>query len=818
MAEQPTSPERYDPKVAEPKWQTYWEKEGIFAFDQHSDKEVYSVDTPPPTVSGKMHIGHAFSFSQQDFIVRYKRMRGYNIFCPFGTDDNGLATERLIEKTKNIKARNMPRDEFVKLCLKTLETELRPRYIEDWKRIGMSCDWNICYSTIDKNCQKISQREFINLYNMSRAYRKDAPSMWCPECNTGISQVECVDKELSSFFNDIIFKVEISGKEEELVIATTRPELLPACVAVFYHPTDDRYRHLKGKKAKVPLFDFEVPILEDERADPAKGTGIVMCCTFGDQTDMEWQKAHNLPIKEAITTDGKMTPLAGKYQGHDLKTARKMMIEDMKDSRLLISQTPIKHAVNVHERCGTEIEYIKAKQWFIRYLDLKDNMITWGNTLNWFPSHMKNRYDNWVNGLQWDWLISRQRFFGVPFPVWYCKKCDETILANENQLPVDPLKDTAPVAKCPKCGNTEFFAEKDIMDTWATSSLTPRLAVELMPKEVQSKIFPMSLRPQAHDIITFWLFNTTFRSNIHYNCNPWKDCMISGWALDPKGKKMSKSLGNIVEPQAMIEKYCADALRFWAASSSLGDDLPFMEKDLLTGNKMITKLWNASKFNLMHLQDFNPKEIFKAEDLEIMDLWILSRINQLIKSVTAAFDVYEYNKDKLEVEKFFWQDFCDNYLEICKDRLYNPTVRGTKQRASAQFALYNTLLAVLKLTAPIMPYITEEIYHLYFAAKEGKKSIHISSWPEYDEKFVDDEALAAGNLFVSVLQDVRRAKSEAKKSLKEPVSELLIEGKVPAETFVKMEDDLKAITKAVKVFYKKMPASSEKDYVCEIKF
>jgi len=788
-------PKHYDSKQVEPKWQQYWEKEGIFKFDKASKKPIYSIDTPPPTVSGKMHLGHAFSYSQQDFIARYKRMSGKNVFYPFGTDDNGLATERLIEKTKNVKAKNMARKDFVKLCLDALKNELRPKYIADWKRIGMSCEWSIFYTTINEHCQRISQREFINLYKMKRAYRKDAPSMWCPECQTGISQVECVDQEIPSYFNDIVFKVN----GEELVIATTRPELLPACVAVFYHPEDKRYKHLKGKKAKVPLFDFEVPILEDKRADPEKGTGIVMCCTFGDQTDMEWQKAHNLPIKEAITPDGKMTKLAGKYEGMDIKTARKMIIEDMKDQRLLISQEPIRHAVNVHERCGTEVEFIKSKQWFIKYLDLRKEMLKWGKQLKWYPEHMKNRYDNWVKGLQWDWLISRQRYFGVPFPVWYCKKCDEVILADENDLPVDPLKDKAPVNECPKCRSTEFIAEKDVLDTWATSSLTPRLSVELMPKELWSKLFPMSLRPQAHDIITFWLFNTTFRSNIHYKCNPWKDCMISGWALDPHGKKMSKSKGNVIEPQIMIEKYSADCLRFWAAGSKLGEDLPFQEKDLVTGQKFITKFWNASKFAIMHLEDY---KLQKPKKLEAFDKWLLLKLNNIIRFSTDSFEKYEYSRTKAETEKFFWQTICDNYLEIIKDRLYNPDIRGKEQRISAQYGLYNAILKCLKLMAPITPHFTEEIYHLYFAGKEKKKSIHISEWPKYDAKLKDDNLEKAGDMAIDIIQAVRKAKADKNISLGQEIKELIIETKEQKalEPFL---DDIKSTTRAKEIKFDK---------------
>ncbi len=801
-------PKRYEPKDSEPKWQKFWEKEGIYSFDPNSKAEIYSIDTPPPTVSGKMHIGHAFSYAHQDFVIRFQRMLGKNIFYPFGTDDNGIPTERLIEKTKKIKAGDMPRDKFVKLCLETLEKELRPKYIADWKRLGMSCQWDIYYTTINEHCQRISQKSFIELFKINRAYRKEAAAMWCPECQTGISQVECQDKILDSYFNDIIFKVG----SEDLIIATTRPELLPACVAVFYHPDDKRYQKYKGKKAKVPLFGFEVQIMPDEKADPEKGTGIVMCCTFGDQTDMEWQKAHNLPIKEAITKDGKMTALAGKYQGMSIQTARKMILEDLKDVRLCIGQEPIKHAVNVHERCGTEIEFLHSKQWFIKYLDLKQDMLKWGNELNWFPQHMKSRYDHWVKGLQWDWLISRQRYFGVPFPVWYCKKCDQIILADEKDLPIDPLKDKPPIKECPKCSSKEFTPEKDVLDTWATSSLTPQLATELMKdKPVYKKLFPMSLRPQAHDIITFWLFNTVVKSQLHCKKNPWKDVMISGHALDPHGKKMSKSKGNVVEPQEVIGKYSADCLRFWASGCKLGDDLPYMEKDLVTAQKFITKLWNASKFAIMHLEDYKGE---KPKKLEIMDRWVLSKLSRIISSSTESFSKYEYSRTKADVENFFWHDLCDNYLEIIKDRLYNPDKRGKESRLSAQYGLYNTLLAILKMTAPIMPHITEEIYQLYFNNLDNSKSIHISKWP-IPEK-ADEKAEKIGDLAVYAIQKARQAKSEKNLSLKSPLKNLLIKGKISKEDFELAKDDLIASTRTEEIAYEKLNQDSKVEAEVEV--
>ncbi|MEM4247156.1 MAG: valine--tRNA ligase, partial [Candidatus Woesearchaeota archaeon] len=507
--------ERYDAKVEEPKWVQYWEKEKIFAFNPEAKGEVFSVDTPPPTVSGKMHIGHAFSYAQQDIFVRYKRLRGFNVFYPFGTDDNGLPTERLVEKLKNVKGAAMERQEFIKLCEDTLK-EIRPAFVADWKRIGMSCDFSLFYSTINEHCRRISQWSFLDLVNQGRVYRKEAPALWCPLCGTAISQVECRDEEKNSTFNDVVFKVD--GKD--VLIATTRPELLPACVAVFAHPTDARYKDLFGKKAKVPLFDFEVPIIADERADPAKGTGIVMCCTFGDTTDIAWYLAHKLPLKQAIDKNGGMTEIAGKYKGMSLHKARKAIIEDLKAAGLLKAQKPITHEVKVHERCGTEIEIINSKQWFIRYLDLKEDLLRWGAELKWHPEFMKHRYDNWVKGLQWDWLISRQRFFGVPFPVWYCSKCDEPVFADEKKLPVDPLRDKPPKKACPKCKNDKFVPEKDVLDTWATSSMTPQLSVQLVPEKYRKKLYPMSLRPQAHEIISFWLFNTLVKSRLHYKCNP----------------------------------------------------------------------------------------------------------------------------------------------------------------------------------------------------------------------------------------------------------------------------------------------------------
>ena len=822
-------PKHYKPEEVEPKWMAFWEKNKTFRFDPNDTKrEIFSIDTPPPTVSGKMHMGHAFGNSQQDFIARFKRMSGFNVLQPFGTDDNGLPTKLLVEKEKHVKASMMDRKEFIKLVLTTLEKELRPKYIQDWKRLGISCDFDVFYTTINEHCRKVSQKSFLDLHKAGRQYRAEAAAMYCPKCQTAISQVECEDENISSFFNDIVFKVD--GKD--LIIATTRPELLPATVGVFYNPSDKRYQKYKGKKAKVPLFDLEVPIMEDEGVDPEKGTGIMMCCTFGDAMDVEWQRKYKLPILEAIGKDGKMTELAGKYKDLKIEEARKVIIEDMKDQRLLLTQEPITHAVNVHERCGTPIEFVHSKQWFVKYLDLKKDMLKWGKELKWYPSHMKNRYDNWVKGLQWDWLISRQLPYGIPFPVWYCEDCDEVILANEKDLPVDPTVDKPPVKECPKCKSKNIIGEKDIINTWATSSLTPTIVKELFKgKPVYDKLSknPMSLRPQGHDIISFWLFNTVVKSNLHYNMNPWNDCFINGWMLDPKGKKMSKSKGNVIEPKDMIEKYSADALRFMAGSSKLGDDLAFPEKDLLTGQKFITKFWNASKFAIMHLEDYDLKEVKK---LEGFDRWFLSKLNKVIKVSTEFFEKYEYSKTKSETEIFFWQILCDNYLEIVKDRLYNPDVRGKEERKAAQYSLYNGVLSCLKLMAPITPFFTEEIYHLYFDQKEELDSIHLSKWPEVNEKLIDEDIEKAGDVAVEVIAAVRQAKNNAQKSLKEPIKRLTIEtelfnesekGLKNSSSFSreKLDDfleDLKATTKAETIEFGKADTEINEEIKINIEF
>ena len=763
--------EQYNSKEVEKKAKAFWDKEKIYKFDMSKKGKVYSIDTPPPTLSGKMHIGHAYSYSQQDFIARFQRMFNGNVFYPFGTDDNGLPTERLIEKLKNVKSKSMKREEFIQLCLKTLK-EITPDFIANWKNLGVSCDYDCYYSTIDNNSRKLSQKSFIELYKKGMIYKKAFPGLWCPECQTSVAQAELDDKEFPSLFSTLKFKCG----DKDLLIATTRPELLGACVAVFVNPKDKRYKNFIGKKAKVPIFNHEVPILEDESAELEKGTGVLMICSYGDKYDAEAVNRHKLKAKVILNYDGTIN--IEPYKGLKIKEARKKILEELKNSDLITEQKQITHVVNTHDKCGTEIEFLPTEQWFIKILDRKKDFIKQGNKIKWHPEFMHKRYDNWVNGLEWDWNISRDRHFGVPIPVWECEKCHEIIIADEKELPIDP---TDIKKKCSKC-KSNAVGEKKVLDTWMTSSLTPQIASSLVNNKMK---IPFSLRPQAHDIIRTWLFYSVVKSLYHENQIPWENTIISGF-VTLGGEKMSKSKGNVVAPEEVLEKYSADALRFWAAGSKLGEDLDYLENDLIAGKKFETKLWNASNFVFMNLNDYNGK---KPAKIEKIDELFLNKLNSLLKSSTEAFSNYEYARSKLETEKFFWNMFCDNYLEIVKKRVYE----NKKGKESAQFTLYQGLLTILKLISPIMPFITEEIYQTHFKKFESDKSIHISRWPSFDKEKKSDEL----DLFIDILTKVRQEKSNNKKSMKSEI--ILTITKEDKKKIRDLVEDLKDVTNAKEI-------------------
>jgi valyl-tRNA synthetase len=768
------------------KWQKFWEKEKVYKFDEKSDKPVYSIDTPPPTVSGKMHIGHLFSYTHQDIIARFHRMKGENVFYPFGTDDNGLPTERFVEKRKKVKSAKMKKNAFVKLCEQTIK-QFKPKITQNWKNIGLSADFDYSYSTIDKHSQRISQSMFIDLYNKKRVYRKRAPMMWCPTCSTAIAQAELEDKERESSL--VYIKVNIVGTSANIIFATTRPELLPACVGISVHPSDKRYKKFIGMKVKMPITGAEISITGDEKTDKNYGSGVVYYCSYGGVECIDWLARH--PDVEPINImgqDGKFNERAGKYAGMTSSRAREKIIIDLARHSALVKQEKIKHIVNTHERCGTDIEFIATKQWFIKYMDLKQEFIELGKTINWRPEYMRIRYENWVKGLQWDWCISRQRFFGIPFPVWYCEKCGKVKLPEIKDLPINPEKDK-PKTKC-SCGSNKFIPEKDILDTWATSSLTPQIAIELLKnKELRKNILPMDFRPQAHDIINTWLFYTLVRSKLHFNKIPWKNILISGFVLGPNGEKMSKSKGNIIEPPKEMKKYPVDALRYWSAEAGLGKNLRYEEEELKNGTRLMTKLWNASKFSFSHLKNFKGD---KLKELYPLDKWLFSKLQTTIKNSTDYFEKYEFAKAKKEIENFFWKTFCDNYLELAKHRLYS---RKNKQaKLSAQYTLYITLLTILKLWAPIIPYITEEIYQSKFRKLEKTKSIHITKWPEYNKELVNKEIEKKAETLIDLIAVIRKEKSSKGYSLKKEIRKLTISAdKAVIQDISDFLKDIKAI-------------------------
>ncbi len=773
----------YNHEKIEQKWVRKWQEEKTYKFDIKTGKEIYSVDTPPPTVSGRMHVGHASSYSQQDVAVRYKRMTGYETFYPFGTDDNGLPTEILVEKLNNVKQTEMTRAEFIDLCMKTIK-EITPEFIQDWKNIGMSCDFNIFYSTIDEHCRKISQKSFIELYKKGRQYRMEAPTLWCTKCRTAIAQVLLEDKELISKFIDVKFELE---NGEKIVISTTRPELIPACVAIIINPNDKKNKKLIGKKARTPIFNQTVEIIGDDRVDPKKGSGIVMCCTFGDQTDIEWYKQYKLPLKIIITKDGTITGVKG-YEGATIKDARKKMIQELEEKGLIEKEKEITHTVNVHERCGTEVEIIPSTQWFIKYLDMKEELLKAGREMNWHPKHMKVRYDNLVKGLKWDLCVSRQRFFGIPIPAWYCEKCGEVILPEEKDLPIDPLKDK-PGKKC-KCGSEKFKPDNDVLDTWATSALTPTIAVELIKDEkIKKKIFPMNLRPNAHDIITFWLFNTVVKSRLHYNKNPWKDIIISGFILDSHGKKMSKSKGNVVEPGDVIKKYGADALRYWATNTSLGEDIRYKEEALMNGKRLLTKIWNAARF--IEQQKMGEEK----EQNSFADEWIRNKLDTVVKKAGKYFDKYELSKAAKEIHVFFWQDFCDNYLEMIKYRIYGE---NKESKNGAIKTVRETFEKILKILAPITPFITEEIWREMY----DDKSIHLQEWPETGRE--NKKIIEKGEMLKQVISAIRTYKNNNKMSMAAELEKITIYGDISG-----LEEDIKGTMRIKNLIIKQGKGENE---------
>jgi len=751
----------YDFKTVEEKWRKDWDKRELFKFSFNKGDKLFVVDTPPPYVSADhLHAGHIMSYAQAEFIVRYKRMKGFKVFYPMGFDDNGLPTERFVEKKYKIDKSKTTKKEFIELCLKETEKGIET-YKNLWNSLGISVDWSKTYSTIAPLPTKVSQWSLIDLYKKGALYRQELPILWCPHCQTAISQSDLEDKEKTSKMNYLSFPLKDG---ESVVIATTRPELLPACVALYFNPSDERYKELAGKKAIVPIFNQEIDFKTSEAVDKEKGTGLMMVCTWGDQEDLEKWRTDNLETKNLLTPDGRLNELGQKYQGMKIEKAREEIINNLKEQGFLLRQEDIVHSVNVHERCDTPVELILSKQWFIKIAGLKDKWIEMGKKIDWHPEHMYSNYEIWVNSLKWDWCVSRQRYYGVPFPFWYCKECGEVILPDEKDLPVSPLEQDPPVKECPKCGG-EIIPETDVMDTWATSSCTPFLLREMVGEK---ELFPVDLRPNAHEIIRTWDFYSVVKSYYHFNDIPFNNVMVSGHGLDEQGRKISKRLGNYVPSDQLVEEWGADAIRYWATGAGLGQNLRFNPKEIKKGRQIVTKLWNVAKF--IDLENIKEGE----SELEPADAWILKEMNETVKKATNHFEEYEYAKAKSEIEDFFMGKFCDYYIEFVKYRLYGE---DGASKTAAQTTLKKVFVNILKMFAPIIPFVTEEIYGTL-----NKGSIHVSAWPE-PEEIRSKTDISDFNEAISAIDEIRKYKSENQISLGAEIEEYKLNTKVNLQKY-----------------------------------
>jgi len=755
--------EAYDIKSSEEKWQKRWEETNIYHFDRERGN-VYSIDNPPRYASGALHIGHAVHYTHIDFVARYKRMRGYNVFFPLCFDVNGIPIEERVEKKMGITRKDIDRHEFIALCRKFAEENIGEMK-RQFTMLGESMDPSIYYQTDAEYYRRITQISFIDLYEKGYIYKGEFPVNWCPRCMTAMADAEIEHTTRRTKLNTVKFyfaeqqpeqieKYHGIGKDSRgqyIEIATTRPEMFPTCQIVAVHPDDERAPWLVDKEVIVPIFGRKVKIIEDESVDPNFGTGILMICTIGDKDDLEMAFKYDLPLEICINGEGRMNNLAGKYEGMKVEEARAAVIEDMKKEGLLIKQEEIEQSVGVCWRCKTPVEFINAEQWFLKLLPFKEKVLEASREIKWYPEYMRIRFDEWVNSLKWDWVISRQRYFATPIPLWECEDCGEVVVAKREQCYVDPTIDAPPVEKCPKCGGKLKGCE-DVFDTWMDSSISPLYNTFWQRDDKMfEKMYPMSLRPQAHDIIRTWAFYTVLRCLLITGKEPFEEIMMGGFILAPDGKPMHTSLGNVIDPLEIIKEEGADPLRYYAAKCKLGEDNPFRYKDLVRGKRLMKKLWNTQSFVGKAIEKIGKAEEVDEKDLDVTDRWILSLYSRVVDKCTGHMDRFEYSDAVREAEYFLWHEFADHYIEMVKHRIYDENDRG------ASYALYTIGLGLLKLFAPFLPHITEEIYHRYYKNYEGKESIHISSWPE--PAIIDEEAEKKGEIIKEVISALREWKS-----------------------------------------------------------
>ena len=836
-----STPEKVGVEGLEQKWGLVWENDGVYRFRRDVDRsQVYSIDTPPPTASGSLHVGHVFSYTHTDVVARFKRMSGFEVYYPMGWDDNGLPTERRVQNYYGVRCDpNLPyvagftppfeggdnksskaadqiaisRRNFIELCEK-LTVEDEKVFEALWRQLGLSVDWKQTYQTIAPSAQAVSQKAFLNNLARGEAYQSMAPTLWDITFRTAVAQAELEDRDQPGAYHRVGFDVDASlwdgGK---LFVETTRPEMLPACVALVAHPDDDRYKHMFGKTVKTPLFGVEVPVVAHRLAQIDKGSGIAMICTFGDVTDVIWWRELDLPNRAIIGWDGRILTDApevitsargqevyAELAGKTVFSAKQRIVELLQESGDMVGEPkPITHPVKFFEKGDKPLEIVSTRQWYVRNggrdADLRERLIALGKELNFHPDFMRVRYENWVNGLTGDWLISRQRFFGVPIPVWYAIDAngetlfDSPLVPDHSILPVDPSSDVpAGYTESQRNQPNGFVGELDIMDTWATSSLTPQLAGGwIADPELFAKVFPYDLRPQGQDIIRTWLFSSVLRSEQEHGKLPWSNAAISGWILDPDRKKMSKSKGNVVTPSDMLEEHGSDAVRYWAASARLGTDAAFDTGQMKIGRRLAIKLLNAAKFALSFEVPSGHTEVTEA-----IDQAMLLSLADVVRDATRAFENYDHTKSLELTEKFFW-NFTDDYLELVKERAYGQAEATPAAQASAAIALRQALHTMLRLFAPFLPFATEEVWG-WWQTEAG--SIHRSTWPTVEEL---TDGLDASNhglleLASTALVGIRKAKSDAKASMKAEVLSATMQAPAAVLTSIRVfERDLKGV-------------------------
>ena len=806
-----TVPDKPALEGLEQKWMARWDAGAVYRFDRSRGRaDVFSIDTPPPTVSGSLHVGHVFSFTHTDVIARFQRMRGKAVFYPMGWDDNGLPTERRVQNYFGVRcdpslpydpsftppekpgkqAIPVSRPNFIELCTR-LTAEDEKVFEHLWRHLGLSVDWALTYATIGRRAQRVSQLSFLRLLERGLAYQLEAPTLWDVDFRTAVAQAELEDREQPGAYHRIRF-ASAARPGSFIEIDTTRPELIPACVALVAHPDDERYKPLFGTDVLTPLFGVRVPVKPHALADPEKGTGVAMICTFGDVTDVVWWRELALPVRAVIQANGAFKPVTwgergwesadaaraqaqyDKLAGLSAVKARARIVDELKASGDLLGEPrPITHAVKFYEKGDRPLEIVTSRQWFIRTMEHRDDLLARGRELEWHPAYMQARYENWINGLAGDWCVSRQRFFGVPFPVWYKVRADGAIdydarlVPAEDRLPIDPSTDVPDGYDAAQRNQPGGFAgDPDIMDTWATSSLTPQIAAGWEEdRDLFARVFPMDVRPQAHDIIRTWLFDTVLRAHFEFDSLPWKHAAISGWVLDPDRKKMSKSKGNVVTPMGLLEEHGSDGVRYWAASGRPGTDTAFDTGQMKVGRRLAIKLLNASKFTL-------AKPDPHGDVTASVDRGLLTMLARIVRESTADLEQFNYTRVLERTETFFWS-FCDDYLELVKGRRYGD--QGSALAASANGALLVSLSTMLRLFAPFLPFVTEEVWSWWQSG-----SIHRAPWPRPEEVLAscgaaeDARGVEALQFAAAVLGAIRKKKSEEQRPLKTPVARAVV--------------------------------------------